>query len=639
MPTAELADWWTDLQEAAARGAQRDGENRPVASSGRARRERGSRRRAAPPSRLPVRRRRREPPAAAPRRRRRRCRAGCRRTSVSAATSAIPRAQVARAFEALATLPRRGWCCFSAVSHAPARAGRSSRISSTPWRAADAARRAEAAARLRRSERDAGRAAPRERWGPRLIDLDLLVYGEHAHRHTELTVPHPGIAERGFVLVPLAEICADPRGARASVAWRNLLQRLARRGCSGSTHDAGSPTRTRRRAVPTPHRYVVVEGPIGVGKTSLARRLGRELRRAAGARAGRRESVPRALLSQSAARSRSRRSCISCSSARSSCRPAPAGPVRQRARRRLPAGEGRPVRAPDARRRGVRAVPAGARPAGDRRAACRTSSSTCRRRSTCCSTASRAAASPTRARSTAATSTRLNEAYARFFHEYDAGAAADRECGRHRPDRQRGGLRRTAGADRRHAGRHYYNPLKSLLRPRGRSGVDVSRRLHHPCGLAQAAPCIPSCSCVIRPVRPSTLTTLGKMREDGRDDRLLTCYDASFAVLLDEADVDVVLVGDSLGMVIQGHDTTVPVTVDDVIYHTRAVSRGPVPAVPGGRPALHELYLDRAGADELGAPDAGRRRPDGQARRRRRAGATSSSSSPATTSRSARTWA
>jgi 3-methyl-2-oxobutanoate hydroxymethyltransferase len=54
----------------------------------------------------------------------------------------------------------------------------------------------------------------------------------------------------------------------------------------------------------------------------------------------------------------------------------------------------------------------------------------------------------------------------------------------------------------------------------------------------------------------------------------LTAYDASFAQLVDMAGTDVVLVGDSLGMVIQGHDTTVPVTVDDVIYHTRNVARG-----------------------------------------------------------------
>ncbi len=54
----------------------------------------------------------------------------------------------------------------------------------------------------------------------------------------------------------------------------------------------------------------------------------------------------------------------------------------------------------------------------------------------------------------------------------------------------------------------------------------------------------------------------------------LTCYDASFAALLDKADVDMLLIGDSLGMVIQGHDSTLPVTVADIAYHTRAVVRG-----------------------------------------------------------------
>jgi len=54
----------------------------------------------------------------------------------------------------------------------------------------------------------------------------------------------------------------------------------------------------------------------------------------------------------------------------------------------------------------------------------------------------------------------------------------------------------------------------------------------------------------------------------------LTCYDASFAGLLDAAEVDMLLVGDSLGMVIQGHDSTIPVSVADIAYHTRAVVRG-----------------------------------------------------------------
>ena len=74
--------------------------------------------------------------------------------------------------------------------------------------------------------------------------------------------------------------------------------------------------------------------------------------------------------------------------------------------------------------------------------------------------------------------------------------------------------------------------------------------------------------------QPVTLSTLARMKADGHKIASLTCYDASFAVLLDEADVDVVLVGDSMGMVIQGHDTTVPVTMDHIVYHTRAVARG-----------------------------------------------------------------
>jgi 3-methyl-2-oxobutanoate hydroxymethyltransferase len=64
------------------------------------------------------------------------------------------------------------------------------------------------------------------------------------------------------------------------------------------------------------------------------------------------------------------------------------------------------------------------------------------------------------------------------------------------------------------------------------------------------------------------------MKEEGERIACITCYDASFAVLTDEADTDVVLVGDSLGMVIQGHDTTVPVTMDHKVYHCRAVARG-----------------------------------------------------------------
>ena len=70
------------------------------------------------------------------------------------------------------------------------------------------------------------------------------------------------------------------------------------------------------------------------------------------------------------------------------------------------------------------------------------------------------------------------------------------------------------------------------------------------------------------------MSTLHKMQAEGEKIAWLTAYDASFGMLVDMAGVDVVLVGDSLGMVIQGHETTVPVTMDDIVYHTRAVARG-----------------------------------------------------------------
>ncbi|MBJ6610884.1 MAG: 3-methyl-2-oxobutanoate hydroxymethyltransferase [Candidatus Thiothrix moscowensis] len=76
-----------------------------------------------------------------------------------------------------------------------------------------------------------------------------------------------------------------------------------------------------------------------------------------------------------------------------------------------------------------------------------------------------------------------------------------------------------------------------------------------------------------KPVSRVTVTTLRKMKREGEKIVMLTAYDASFGKVLDAQGVDVILVGDSLGMVIQGHETTVPVTVDDMVYHTRAVSR------------------------------------------------------------------
>jgi 3-methyl-2-oxobutanoate hydroxymethyltransferase len=73
---------------------------------------------------------------------------------------------------------------------------------------------------------------------------------------------------------------------------------------------------------------------------------------------------------------------------------------------------------------------------------------------------------------------------------------------------------------------------------------------------------------------PVNISTLQKMKEDGTRIACLTAYDASFGMLLDQAGVDLVLVGDSLGMVIQGHETTVPVTMEHMLYHTSAVARG-----------------------------------------------------------------
>ena len=71
-----------------------------------------------------------------------------------------------------------------------------------------------------------------------------------------------------------------------------------------------------------------------------------------------------------------------------------------------------------------------------------------------------------------------------------------------------------------------------------------------------------------------TVTDLHKMKTSGDKIAMLTAYDASFAALEDAQGVDVLLVGDSLGMVLQGHDSTLAVSLDDMIYHTRCVARG-----------------------------------------------------------------
>ncbi len=71
-----------------------------------------------------------------------------------------------------------------------------------------------------------------------------------------------------------------------------------------------------------------------------------------------------------------------------------------------------------------------------------------------------------------------------------------------------------------------------------------------------------------------TITSLREMKQKKQRFTCLTAYDAAFARLLDQSGIDLVLVGDSLGMVVQGHDTTVPVTMDDMVYHCRLAARG-----------------------------------------------------------------
>ncbi|MFP5465548.1 MAG: 3-methyl-2-oxobutanoate hydroxymethyltransferase [Gammaproteobacteria bacterium] len=77
------------------------------------------------------------------------------------------------------------------------------------------------------------------------------------------------------------------------------------------------------------------------------------------------------------------------------------------------------------------------------------------------------------------------------------------------------------------------------------------------------------------PVRkPVTLATLAKRKAAGEKFTVLTAYDASFAQLLSRCGVDALLIGDSLGMVLQGHDSTLPVSIDDMCYHVGCVARG-----------------------------------------------------------------
>ncbi len=71
----------------------------------------------------------------------------------------------------------------------------------------------------------------------------------------------------------------------------------------------------------------------------------------------------------------------------------------------------------------------------------------------------------------------------------------------------------------------------------------------------------------------TTLSTLQKYKKEGKKFSCLTCYDAMFARMMENAQIDTILIGDSLGMVVQGQDSTIPVTVEHMVYHTQNVAR------------------------------------------------------------------
>lgn len=122
------------------------------------------------------------------------------------------------------------------------------------------------------------------------------------------------------------------------------------------------------------------------------------------------------------------------------------------------------------------------------------------------------------------------------------------------------------------------------------------------------------------PRKPWTVPMLAQAREEGRKLVMLTAYDAGFARVLDDSGVDLILIGDSLGMVVQGRDSTLPVTVDDIVYHTGCVARGAANALriadfPFGSDASPEqahaaaLRFVQAGAAMVKLEGAGHKLP------------------------------
>jgi len=116
--------------------------------------------------------------------------------------------------------------------------------------------------------------------------------------------------------------------------------------------------------------------------------------------------------------------------------------------------------------------------------------------------------------------------------------------------------------------------------------------------------------------KPWTVPALAEAKRNGQKLVMLTAYDAGFARAFDANGVDLILIGDSLGMVVQGHDSTLPVTTDDMVYHTRSVARVLqrallVADLPFGADATPERALDaslrllQAGAEMVKIEGAG----------------------------------
>jgi 3-methyl-2-oxobutanoate hydroxymethyltransferase len=109
--------------------------------------------------------------------------------------------------------------------------------------------------------------------------------------------------------------------------------------------------------------------------------------------------------------------------------------------------------------------------------------------------------------------------------------------------------------------------------------------------------------------RRKTTRDLSKQYHAQEKILMVTCYDYTFARLVQKADIDIILIGDSLGNVVQGHDTTLPVEVEDIIYHSRAVARGNSHAL-----IIADMpFMSYQASDDEGVHNAGRLLKEGAA--------------------------